>query len=193
MPLDWTLLAALEPGDLQARLLAEADAVMNGHDGEEEDRLLPSLPEPLRAIWLVDWMDFEICQGSMLAYFYNSHGRHARLAAGVLSRIGAAAMAGVLSEAADVYERSSAEWEARRAGNDALGEGTVLRPYKDLPGTDALSQLTRRFWDAASTGDWGTKLDHYLAGQVRNLADLSSSGPQHSRAPRAGQETTGGA
>jgi hypothetical protein len=178
MLLDWALLAALEPGDLQARLLAEAGAVMDGHDGEEEDRLLASLPEPLRATWLVDWMDFEISQGSILAYFYNSHGRHARLAASVLSQIGAATMASILSEAIDVYERSPAEWEARRASNDALGEGTVLRPYKNLPGTSALSQLTDQFWDAASTDDWGAKLDHYLAGQVRNLAGISSPGPQ---------------
>ena len=175
---DWALLAALEPGDLQARLLAEAGAVMDGHYGEEEDRLLASLPEPLRAIWLVDWMDFEISQGSMLAYFYNSHGRHARLAAGVLSQIGAATMAGILSGAIDVHERSSAEWEATRASNDALGEGTVLRPCKDLPGTSALRQLTDQFWDAASTDDWGARLGHCLAGQVRNLAGLSSSGPR---------------
>jgi uncharacterized protein DUF4375 len=148
---------------------------MDGHDGEEEDRLLPSLPEPLRAIWLVDWADFEIAQGSMLAYFYNSHGRHARLAAGVLHRIGSATMAGILSEAAGAYERSSAEWEARRAASSALDEWTVLRPYENLPGTEVLEQLTDRFREAANADDWGTKLDHYLAGEVRNLAGLSPS------------------
>lgn len=99
----------------------------------------------------------------MLAYFYNSHGRHARLAADVLRRIGAATMASVLSEAADLYERSSADWTERRAENSALGEWAALQPYSGLPGTDALDELTARFRDAADADDWGAKLDDYLA------------------------------
>lgn len=50
MPPDWTLLVGLDPGDLQTAMLAEADAVMNGQPGPEQDRLLPALPEPLRAM-----------------------------------------------------------------------------------------------------------------------------------------------
>ena len=82
---DWRLLAELSSGNLQAALLARADAVMDGKSGPEEDRLLP---EPVRAIWLLSWLDFEVSQGSLLAYFYNSHGRHAPLAVEVLRRMG---------------------------------------------------------------------------------------------------------
>jgi hypothetical protein len=44
--------ASLGPGELQARLIAESDAVMDGHDTEEEDSFLAALPGPLRAMWL---------------------------------------------------------------------------------------------------------------------------------------------
>ena len=93
MPPDWRLLADLTPNELQAALLAEAGAVMDRKSGPEEDRLLPALPEPVRVIWLLGWLDFEVTQGSLLAYFYNSHGRHAPLAAEVFRRIGASRMA----------------------------------------------------------------------------------------------------
>ena len=59
---DWRLLAGLAPNDLQVALLAEVDAVMAGQPGPEEDRLLLTLPEPLRAMWLVNWLDFEVSQ-----------------------------------------------------------------------------------------------------------------------------------
>jgi hypothetical protein len=85
-------------------------------------------------------------------------------------------MASILSEAAGLYGRSPAEWATRRAENDALGEWAVLRPYKDLPGSDALDELTGRFWDAASADDWGAKLDDYLAAQVRSLAGIAPPG-----------------
>lgn len=45
MPQDWTLLAGLEPGDLQSALLADANAIMDGQPGPEQDRLLPALTE----------------------------------------------------------------------------------------------------------------------------------------------------
>lgn len=44
---DWRLLAELTANELQAALLAEADAVMDGKSGPGEDRLLPTLPEQL--------------------------------------------------------------------------------------------------------------------------------------------------
>src|SRR5215510_3764054 len=171
MPPDWTLLAGLDPGDLQTALLAEADAVMDGQPGPEEDRLLPALPEPLRAIWLLNWLDYEVSQGSLLAYFYNRHGRHARLAAGVLRRIGANRMADVVAEAAASYERASAEWAARRAEMDAAGEFAVVKPYRGLSNADELSQLTDQYWQAAADDDWGSKLDIYLRDQVRRLTE----------------------
>jgi len=171
MPPDWTLLAGLDPGDLQTALLAEADAVMDGQPGPEEDRLLPALPEPLRAIWLLNWLDYEVSQGSLLAYFYNRHGRHAQLAAGVLRRIGANRMADVVAEAAASYERASAEWAARRAEMDAAGEFAVVKPYRGLSNADELSRLTDQYWQAAADDDWGSKLDIYLRDQVRRLTE----------------------
>lgn len=168
---DWTLLAGLAPDDLNAALLAKADAAMDGQSGTEEDRLLPALPEPLRAIWLLNWLDYEVSQGSLLAYFYNSHGRHARLAAGVLRRMGANRMADVVAEAAASYEHASAEWAARRAKMDAAGEFAVVKPYAGLSNARDLDQLTDQYWQAADDDDWGSKLDVYLREQVRLLAE----------------------
>jgi hypothetical protein len=170
MPPDWKLLAGLDPGDLQTALLAEADAVMNGQPGPEEDRLLPSLPEPLRAIWLLNWLDYEVSQGSLLAYFYNSHGRHARLAAGVLRRIGANRMADVVADADASYQHAAAEWAARRAEMDAAGEFAVVKPYQGLSNAGDLDRLTDQYWQAAADDDWGSKLDIYLREQVALLA-----------------------
>jgi hypothetical protein len=170
MPRDWKLLAGLASDDLQMALLAEADAVMDRLSGPQEDRLLPALPEPLRAMWLLNWLDYEVSQGSLLAYFYNSHGRHVRLAVDVLRRIGANRMADVAAEAAASYERASAEWAARRAEMDAAGEFAVMKPYKDLSNAGDLVRLTDQYWQAAADDNWGSKLDIYLREQARLLA-----------------------
>jgi hypothetical protein len=168
---DWRLLANLAPSDLQTALLAQADAAMDGQPGPEEDRLLPALPEPLRAIWLLNWLDFEVSQGSLLAYFYNRHGRHARLAVEVLRRIGANRMGDVVAEAAASYEHASAEWAARRAKMDAAGEFAVVKPYAGLSNARDLDRLTDQYWQAADDDDWGSKLDLYLRERVRLLAE----------------------
>jgi hypothetical protein len=167
VPPDWRLLADLSPADLQTALLAQADTVLDGRSGPEEDRLLPSLPEPVRAIWLLSWLDFEVTQGSLLAYFYNSHGRHARLAVEVLRRMGASRMADVVAEAAASYERASTGWAARRADVAAFGEFSVVKPYAGPPNTDDLIRLTDQYWLAADDEDWGSRLDAYLSEQVR--------------------------
>ncbi len=140
---DWKLLAGLTGDDLQMALLTEADAILEGEPGPEEDRLLLTMPEPLRAMWIINWLDYEVCQGSLLAYFFNSHGRHAPLAAALLRRISAHRMADVVAKATASYERTSAE---------------------------DLSQLTDRYWQAAKDDNWCSKLDAYLGEQVRLLA-----------------------
>ena len=144
---------------------------MDAQPGPQEDRLLSALPGPLRAIWLLNWLDYEVSQGSLLAYFDNRHGRHARLAAGVLRRIGADRMADIVAEAAASYERASAEWAARRAEMDAAGEFAVVKPYTGLSNAGDLARLTHEYWQAAADDDWGSKLDIYLREQVRLLAE----------------------
>jgi hypothetical protein len=166
---DWELLADLTPNDLQIALLAEASAILDRQSGPEEDRLLSALPEPVRAIWLLDWLDYEVSQGSLLAYFYNSHGRHAQLAAEVLRRIGANRMADVMAEAAAIHGHAFTAWAARRAELDALGEFAVVKPYAGLPNAHDLVRLTDQYWQAANDDDWGSRLDAYLREQVRLL------------------------
>jgi len=168
---DWGRLAELAPDDLLTALLAEVDAVMAGQSGLEEDGLLLTLPEPLRVMWLVSWLDFEVSQGSLLAYFYNAHGRHAALAVGVLRQMGANRMADVVAEAAASYGRASAEWAARRAELDAVGESAVVRPYKGLSNASELTRLTGEYWQAADDDEWGSRLDAYLREQIRVLAE----------------------
>jgi Domain of unknown function (DUF4375) len=121
-------------------------------------------------MWIMNWLDFEVCLGSLLAYFYNDAGRHALLAVALLRRIGANHMADVVAEAAASYERGSAEWAARREEIDALGEWAVVKPYEGLPNAPDLGQLTDQCWQAARDDDWGAKLDAYLSEQVRLLA-----------------------
>lgn len=133
---DWRLLADLTPADLQAALLDQAGAEMTGKSDREEDDLLRTLPEPVRAVWLLDWLDFEVAQGGLLAYFGNSHGRHAALAVGVLHRIGADRMG-------DVVARAAATSDDRE-----------------------LDQLTDEYWRAADDDDWGSRLDAYLSEQA---------------------------
>ena len=154
--LDWPLLASLGPSDLQARLIAESDAVMGGHDAEEEDRLLAMLPQPLRAMWLVNWMDFEIAQGSMLAYFYNSHGRHARLAADVFHRIGAITMAAILSSSTQERNPASVEPGAmhRRSSHRTRPLATASMPTSSAAGPLGLS-LVRSCHPDADDADQG--------------------------------------
>lgn len=167
---DWKRLAELPPdADLPMAVLAEADAIIDFLPPDEEDRILPTMPEPLRAVWLLNWLDCEVCQNSLTGYFYNSHGRHARLAAGALRRIGANRMADVLTVAADSYERASAEWAAQRAENDAAGEWAVIRPFEGLPNRGELHRLHDEFWQARLDDHWYAKLDVYLREQLRQL------------------------
>lgn len=105
-------------------------------------------------------------QAALLAYFYNSHGRHASLAVGVLRRMGANRMADTVAQAAANYGRASAEWASRRADLDALGEFAVVKPYAGLSNAHDLAQLTDQYWQAADDDDWGSKLDSYLHEQV---------------------------
>jgi hypothetical protein len=137
-----TATAATNGNCKRSALLAEANAVLEGTSDLEEDRLLLTLPESVRAVWLLNWLDYEVSQGSLLAYFYNSHGRHAHLAVELLRRIGVNRMADVLAEARASYERAFAEWAARRAEVNALGEFAVVEPYSGLSNAGDLVRLT---------------------------------------------------
>jgi Domain of unknown function (DUF4375) len=147
---DWQHLSTLNDGDLQMGLLNWIDQVMHGHHGteDEEDAILAGLRPPLDVMFLLNWLDFEVVQGSFLAYFLNSHGRHASLAAQALRTIGAAETASVLERAGRVFETNAAAWNARNEELDQLEEFAVVRPYVGLPGADELSQLTDEFWEA---------------------------------------------
>lgn len=77
---DWAALEDLDDNQLAATLLEYLDAVMAGRSAEAEDALLAVLPRPLQALWLLSWLELQVTQGSLLAYFFNSAGRHAALA-----------------------------------------------------------------------------------------------------------------
>jgi len=175
---DWHLLAQLAADELSNCLCSEVDGLMNGKAEADEDELLAKLPEPLRAMWLIEWLDFEVSQGSLLAYFFNSHGRHASQTIEVLRRMGARRMADVLAEAAGSHQCASAEWRARHDELDALGEYAVVTPYAGLSNAGSFDELTDKYWQAADD-DWGDKLNEYLSAQVKLLADSDQL-----RAPR---------
>ncbi|HEX9097511.1 MAG TPA: DUF4375 domain-containing protein [Candidatus Dormibacteraeota bacterium] len=163
---NWQRLSALNDGDLQMSLLNWIDELMDGHYGEEEDTILGGLRPPLNVMFLLNWLDFELTQGSFLAYFLNSHGRHARLAAQALKTIGAAKTASVLERAVGVFEANSAAWNARNEEMDQLEEFAVVRPYVGLPGADELSDLTEKYWDAQRSDRYTDLLNDYFRRSV---------------------------
>ena len=85
--------------------------------------------------------------------------------------MGAGRMAGVVARAAASYERAFAEWAARRAELDALGEFAVVKPYADLPNAHDLARLTDQYRQAADDDDWGSRLDAYLHEQFTLLTE----------------------
>lgn len=143
--LDWAAVAAMDGAEMQRAVLDESGAIMRPHLGsaEAEDRQLHELSEPLRAMWLINWLDYEVAQGSLLAYFYNSHGRHAPQAADLLDRMGARRMADVLREAMAAAGTSDAD--------------------------ERLEVLTDRYWEAAEDDGWGDLLDAYLRREILAL------------------------
>ena len=180
---DWAALEDLDDDQLAAALLEYLDAVMAGRSAQAEDALLAVLPWPLQALWLLSWLEFEVTQGSLLAYFFNSAGRHAALAVAALHDIGAGGMEQVLTEAAAVVAADGAAWDKGRSDLDVLPEWTVTQPYRGLPQADILGgSMTSRFWEAAQIDDWGQRLDAYLRRQVGSIA---AWGQQRQR-PRPG-------
>jgi hypothetical protein len=167
---DWHLLAQLDDAALQAEILRLSDAAMGGKTGASEDAAAEELPDSLQVMWLFNWLDYEVSQGSLLAYFYNSHGRFSAEAADALDRIGASEMARVLRRAQHLIGASEADWTARHAEMDAQGEYAIVRPYQGLSGAEQLRALTEEYWTAAEADDWGTKLDRYLRQSVDDAA-----------------------
>ena len=167
-PGDWHGLDSLDASALADRLLRNLDEVFEGRldSADAEDATLASLPEPLRVLWYLNWLDFEVSQGSLLAYFMNVHARHAAAASTALRRIGAQRTAEVLDEAQAVVRREEKAWSSRRAELDAYGEYAVVHPYRGLAGAHDLGELTDRFREVANRDGWGDKLERYLASHV---------------------------
>lgn len=126
-------------------------------------------------LWYLNWLDFEVSQGSLLAYFMNTHARHAAAASTALRRIGAEGTAEVLDEAQAVVRREEKAWSARRAELDDHGEHAVVRPYRELAGAEDLGALTDRFRDVADREGWGEKLERYVASEVDAVARWASA------------------
>jgi len=166
---DWDVVQGLEPGPLQTALLDLVQGVMSGRSEDDEARAAASLPEPLLTIWILSWLDFEVTQGSLIAYFYNSHGRFAPATAEALERIGAQRMSAVLRRAITTHAAVRDTWFERRGALSAPGD-VVLGPYEDLPGLEELGELTNEYWTAAEADEWGEKLDRYLVRSVREHA-----------------------
>jgi len=149
---DWRQLGGLSPPELVSMLLRGLDATMRGLPDEAEDQKLSGLPQPLKVLWLLDWLDFEVAQGALLAYFLNSHGRHAPQAIEALRVIGAVRMARVLAEASEL------------AGADG-----------GLSNADRMDDLTDAFRAAADEEDWGGKLEAFLSKAVAAAASEPKS------------------
>jgi len=151
-------------------LLNWLDDAMRGHYGAEEDALLAGLRPPLNVMFLLNWLEFEVTQGSFLAYFANSHGRHATLAAQALRTIGATETAAVLDRARGVFEANSEAWHARQEEMNQLEEFAVVTAYAGLPGVDAISDLTDEYWEAQRRDRYSDLFSDYFRRSVKELA-----------------------
>ena len=167
---DWDGLTSLDPTEVTSRLQAWLDDVMQQKYGADEDELLAELPEPLHAIWVLNWMDFEVTMGSLLGYFGNSHRRHASEAVSALRKIGATGMASVLDRAISVYNANADAWDQRDQELSELDLYAVVRPYKDLPGVDELSELTDRFRELEKHEQWHRRLADFVHKAVAERA-----------------------
>jgi len=98
-------------------LLNWLDEAMRGHLGAEEDVILGGLRPLLNVMYLLNWLDFEVTQGSFLAYFANSHGRHATLAAQALSTSEADGLSQSASSRCSTVMNS---WRFWRASTNAM-------------------------------------------------------------------------
>jgi hypothetical protein len=121
-------------------------------------------------LWVLDWLDFEVSQGSLLAYFFNSHGRHASLAVQALRDIGALRMASVVRQAAESVAATSSEWTDRHDEIDDRPAHATRLPYAGLSNADYLGELTEQFWAAANEECWGEKLEAFLSNAVADQA-----------------------
>ena len=158
------------------RLLEYADEAMKGLDAQEEARTLPTLPDPVRVIWVLQSLSFEVMMGSFLAYFMNSAGIHSGTAIEALNEIGAGRMASVLQRAAKSVEVHRDAWEGSKEELDTTAElYDVASPYADLPNADELIELTQEFRQAEEDDDWGDLLDAYLKRSVAKLAESSTA------------------
>ncbi|KHD77694.1 hypothetical protein MB27_09490 [Actinoplanes utahensis] len=172
MSLQWSELKGLPPNSLQKVLLDELRVIMSAEaSAEHEDERLAGLAAPLRVLWLLNWLDFEVAQGGLLAYLTNSHGRHAAQAGAALREIGAPAMAAVLDAAAAELGDGSPEPDASPSPEpDASSpEPDASSPEPDASSpeperdryVEVLADLDDRYELAAETDGWGDKLDAF--------------------------------
>lgn len=171
---DWQNLDDLEPGDLQARLLDNLDLLVSASDPSTEDSALEEMPEALTILWFLNWLEFEVAQGSLVGYLFNSHGRHAGKAADALRSVGAVRSAQLLDRAAEVARAHRAEWAERHAALDALPLHSVVTPYVDLAGVDEISRLADEFEDAVHLENYGERLDNFVASGLRAVQEWAT-------------------
>lgn len=148
-----------------ARALVDfLDGAMPAADPEEEDRALATLPLPLRDLWVLTWLESEVAEGSLFAYFWNAHGRHAALAVEALERIGATSLSELLGQALALVNEHDEAWQRARFALSARGVEAMAHPYKQLEGAAELDALSRRFSDEmwGQEGGWGALLVAYL-------------------------------
>ena len=99
-----------------------ADRATESEIGAAEDAAVTGLPDPVRVIWLLNLLDYEAPQGSLLAYFFSSHRRFATQTAEVLDRIGAIGMAHVVRRAEAAMVANASVWAARHGQMDQAGK-----------------------------------------------------------------------
>lgn len=170
-PGDWSGIEELRGPALVSRLLDNLYEILGDHlaSPESEDARLTDLPEALQVLWHLNWLDFEVSQGSMLAYAFNSHGRHARLAANAFRRLGLHPVAALVDEVAAIRERGDESWSARHDQLDAMPAFSVTRPYGGISGADELGDLTDRYWDAIGDADWGEALEAFMEHELPSI------------------------
>ena len=174
----WAGLARSDDPNLYGTLQKWLDAAMKGKYGEpDEDTVLAQLAPPLRIVWVLGWLEFEVLTGGFNAYFMNDQRSHADMAADALRTIDAPRFAAIVERATEIFDTNADAWADRGDEIDQSEMYAVIKPYEELPGVEDLSKLTLEWYEEERRQHWRRPLYDYLRRAVRELAERELDNP----------------
>ena len=149
---DWDGIADLDPSEVEQRLVANVDLLLAARPtGATEVATVSSWPEPLRTLWYLNWLQYEIDLGGMTGFLYNRNEQLAATAA-ALVRTGAVGSARVIDEARALLDEEPDAWHG-----------------------DAAAALEERFEEQSDLDDREACLTRYLVATLTETLSWATS------------------